>query len=113
MSRPLWTTCVDWMVNNFKLMREVSDESNKYIKSSVSNVGDNGPYSACSIFDAICNCIPYCRDASVKHTSLRSPVLSTPEPNALGNFQCPKSGKLCSSTICGKYCQESISSTET
>lgn len=110
MSRSLWTTCVDSLVSYFKHLREGADESNKYIKPYIPNL--SGDSTNNNLFDTFYNGNPYYRDAGVRHDSIRKPILATPEPNHYGNFQCPKSGKLCSIFECGKYCEESISGSE-
>ena len=38
--------------------------------------------------------------------------VSAPEPNHLGNFRCPISGQLCSSSVCREWCEGSGSSPE-
>lgn len=49
-----------------------------------------------------------CGDASGSYTG---PRLRAPEPNKYGNFRCPISGQLCSSTICREWCEGSSPST--
>jgi hypothetical protein len=69
-----------------------------------------------------CNCdAGVCADDAATYRYARGPFLSAnpsqriaaPKPNHLGNFRCPISGQLCSSTVCRDWCESGVDYSKT
>lgn len=62
-----------------------------------------------------CNCARgTCADDDIGDASgnYTGPRLRAPEPNKYGNFRCPITGQLCSSSVCREWCEGSGTGTE-
>lgn len=128
MSRSIWNTAVVKLGDYIKHLRQVDDESYKRAesgKSCESCLTCNGHY--CDRHsERSCDCSGHdCADddiggdfystGSTVTFSKRGVIYQRtriPKPNQYGNFRCPISGQLCSSSVCKEWCEGSGSSPE-
>lgn len=109
----VWSAFVGRLDNFLKCLRQVGHKPDQPNKSGESaqpcerHVCRLNPSYTCACPSGACAN----DDATYRHA--RGPFIPTeqrvrsPEPNALGNFRCPVSGKLCSSFVCRDWCEGS------
>ena len=116
------------LADYIRQLREVDDESNKRPITSQSRQSTQPEQSrhVCTRNPhRTCNCdAGVCADDSATYRYARGPFLTTessqrstkvrtPEPNELGNFNCPIDNKLCSANVCSGWCKSSCTGAET
>lgn len=117
MPKSIWQSGVVKRLGDYiKHLREVDqqpDQPNEPCQSAepkqFGNVCARNPHRTC-------NCPSgSCADDDATYRLARGPFIATghnervcaPKPNKLGNFRCPITGQLCSSSICMEWCKGS------
>jgi hypothetical protein len=114
---PLWATFVGRLGNLIKHLCKVGHKPDQRAVPSESgeprHVCRLNPGYTCTCASGVCAN----DDATYRHA--RGPYLPVehgvraPEPNKYGNFRCPISGQLCSSTVCREWCESGVDYTKT
>jgi hypothetical protein len=123
MPRSVWQPGVVRVLADYiKQLRQVDDESNKRpVARQPSESAQSGHVCARNPHRT-CNCpAGTCADDDATYRHARGPFvatdpnerIATPEPNKLGDFRCPISGQLCSSTVCRDWCESGVDYTKT
>jgi len=122
MPKSLWQPrVVQRLADYIRQLREVDDESNKrplarQPRQSAQSEQPSQPHVCARNPNRTCNCdAGVCADDDATYRYARGPFVATnpsqriaaPKPNELGNFRCPITGQLCSSTICREWCEGS------
>ena len=120
--RSVWAPrVVRRLADYIKQLRKVDDESNKRVVArqppQPAHVCARNPHRTC-------NCpAGACADDDATYRYARGPFgavlydelgrVRAPRPNQLGNFRCPITGQLCSSTVCREWCESGVDYTKT
>ena len=122
MPRSVWRPGVVRVLADYiRQLREVDDESNqrplaRQPRQSAQSEQPSQPHVCARNPNRTCNCdAGVCADDDATYRYARGPFVATnpsqriaaPKPNELGNFRCPITGQLCSSTICREWCEGS------
>lgn len=115
LSQSVWGACLGFVGDVIKHLREVGHQPNQRTQSG--QPGQSGQSHICSRNPhRTCNCAAgACADDDNTYRYARGPYgavllderdrIRAPQPNHLGNFRCPVSGQLCSSSVCREWCE--------
>lgn len=104
MPRSLWQSIIWSMDDKLRFLREVAHKSDK---RDVASESDQSRHICRFNTGYTCACPSgVCANDDATYRHARGPYLPV-EPNHLGNFRCPVSGKLCSSFVCRDWCEGS------
>jgi hypothetical protein len=113
MPKSIWRNgVVRSLADYIRQLREVDDESNQRPVARQPGQSVESNHACTRNPHRTCNCSAgVCADDSATYRYARGPFLSArvavPKPNHLGNFRCPITGQLCSSTNCREWCEGS------
>jgi len=132
MPKSIWQSgVVRRLADYIRYVREVDDKSDQRVVSSkpgestqpeqpgfTRHVCTRNPHRTCNCDAGVCAddaaTYRYARGPFLTtESSQRSAKVRTPEPNKLGNFNCPIDNKLCSSDVCNGWCKSSGTGAET
>lgn len=123
MPKSVWAACVGLVGDVVRHLREVGNQPDKRAlagqpdkscESCLSCIGHYCPRHA----ERHCKCAGSdcadddCGDA-IGNTIAQQHRVLVPEPNKLGNFRCPITGQLCSSSVCKEWCEAGVDYTKT
>ncbi len=122
MPKSLWQSVIWSLDDKLRFLREICNKPDQ--RTQPGQPGQPDQRHVCRLNPGYtCSCPSgVCANDDATYRYARGPYLPVeqpgarvraPKPNHLGNFRCPISGQLCSSTVCREWCESGVDYTKT